>query len=80
MTALDTNNHSLYIGGQWVDSAAGESYAIRNPAHIDQVLGTVQTATVEDSEKAVSAAADAAAAWAATPAPQRGPSSTESMS
>ena len=72
MTESEANNHNLYIGGQWVDSASGESYPIRNPAHRDQVLGTVQTATVEDAEKAVSAAADASAAWAATPAPQRG--------
>ena len=72
MTESEANNHNLYIGGQWVDSASGESYPIRNPAHRDQVLGTVQTATVEDAERAVSTAADAAAAWAATPAPQRG--------
>ena len=68
---LGISNRNLYIGGEWVDSSAGSSYEVRNPAHRYHVLAEVQSAGVEDAERAVSAAAGAASSWAATPAPQR---------
>ena len=69
---LGISNRNLYIGGEWVDSSAGSSYEVRNPAHRYHVLAEVQAAGVEDAEKAaVAAAAYAASSWAATPAPQR---------
>ena len=68
---LGISNRNLYIGGEWVDSSAGSSYEVRNPAHRYHVLAEVQAAGVEDAERAVAAAADAASSWAATPAPQR---------
>ena len=68
---LGISNRNLYIGGEWVDSNAGSSYEVRNPAHRYHVLAEVHAAGVEDAERAVSAAAAAASSWAATPAPQR---------
>ena len=68
---LGIENNNLYIGGEWVDSSGGSSYEVRNPAHRYHVLAEVQAAGVEDAEKAVSAAAEAASGWAETPAPQR---------
>ena len=69
---LGITNRNLYIGGEWVDSTADSSYEVRNPAHRYHVLAEVQAAGVEDAERAVAAATDAASSWAATPAPQRG--------
>ena len=68
---LGITNRNLYIGGEWVDSTADSSYEVRNPAHRYHVLAEVQAAGVEDAERAVAAATDAASSWAATPAPQR---------
>ena len=68
---LGITNRNLYIGGEWVDSTTGSSYEVRNPAHRYHVLAEVQAAGVEDAERAVSAATDAASSWATTPAPQR---------
>ena len=62
---------NLYIGGEWVDATAGDSYEVRNPAHRDQVLAEVQAAGIEDAAHAIAAAKEAASVWAATPAPQR---------
>ncbi len=45
----------------------GASSPIRNPARPGDTVGTVQDATDDDVDTAVSAAADHAAAWAATP-------------
>ncbi len=69
--SLGIENTNLHIGGEWVDSTSGDSYEVRNPAHRDQVLAAVQAAGIEDAESAISAAREAAAGWAATPAPQR---------
>ena len=68
---LGIENANLYIGGEWVDATAGDSYEVRNPAHRDQVLAEVQAAGIEDAAHAVAAAKVAAEEWAATPAPQR---------
>ena len=68
---LGISNRNLYIGGEWVDSSAGSSYEVRNPAHRYHVLAEVQAAGVADAERAVSSATEAASLWAATPAPQR---------
>ena len=50
---LGISNRNLYIGGEWVDSSAGSSYEVRNPAHRYHVLAEVQAAGVEDAERAV---------------------------
>ncbi|MBM3924704.1 MAG: aldehyde dehydrogenase family protein [SAR202 cluster bacterium] len=72
MSASKVPVYQNYIGGRWASSTSGRIYTVTNPAHNDQVLGAVQASTVDDAEKAVDAAASALAAWAATPAPQRG--------
>lgn len=48
-------NKQLLIGGQWVDSSAGETYETLNPA-TGEVLTRVASATVEDVDRAVKAA------------------------
>jgi aldehyde dehydrogenase (NAD+) len=48
------------------------SYAIHNPARPDECLGEFADSTEADATAAVDRAASAAAAWAYTPAPQRG--------
>jgi acyl-CoA reductase-like NAD-dependent aldehyde dehydrogenase len=61
-----------YIGGEWVPSASGETFESRNPAHPDQILGLFQRSNIADVDRAMEAAAQAQAGWAATPAPERG--------
>src|SRR5690606_16563011 len=61
----------LYIGGRWVDGATGRTIEVTDPATGD-TIATIADATPEDGIRALDAAADAAAAWAATPARTRG--------
>ena len=63
--------HRNYIGGQWVESVSGRTYPVYNPAHKDQVVGEFQTSNAEDAGLAVTAASEALAGWANTPAPGR---------
>ncbi|RJQ45204.1 MAG: aldehyde dehydrogenase family protein [Gaiellales bacterium] len=60
------------IGGKWVDSASGETYANVNPADTDDVVGHFQSSTVEDVRAAIAAAGEARAEWKAMGAPRRG--------
>ena len=59
------------IDGAWV-GATGQTFETRDPAHSGEVLGVFPSATAADAQRAVAAAAEACAAWAATPAPARG--------
>ncbi|PZQ89634.1 MAG: NAD-dependent succinate-semialdehyde dehydrogenase [Leifsonia xyli] len=61
----------LYIGGKWVDGATGRTIEVHDPA-TGATIATIADATPEDGIRALDAAADAAAAWAATPARTRG--------
>ena len=63
--------HRNYIGGQWVESVSGRIYPVYNPAHKEQVVGEFQTSNAEDAGRAVTAAREALAGWANTPAPGR---------
>ena len=63
--------HKNYIGGQWVESVSGRTYPVYNPAHKEQVVGEFQTSNAEDAGRAVTAASEALAGWANTPAPGR---------
>ena len=56
----------LYIGGRWVEPAAGDRFETINPATRD-VLARVSQAGSDDVELAVQAAAGALPAWAALP-------------
>ncbi len=53
------------------DVPAGTTQNVLNPADPSDVVGTVQDASADDVRAALSAAQDAAPAWAATPAAQR---------
>jgi alpha-ketoglutaric semialdehyde dehydrogenase len=61
-----------YIGGEWVTSRSGKSFANVNPANVDEVVGLFQASTADDVDAAFTAAAAAQPAWAAQPAPRRG--------
>src|SRR5262245_2588880 len=61
-----------FIGGEWVASTSGTTSEVRNPADIDEVLGTVPSSTIEDAQAAISAARDAFPKWAGLTPPERG--------
>ena len=71
MAAAEVTTYRNYIGGQWVDSASGNTYTITNPASKSNVLGNFQVSTPEDALQAVAAAEEALTGWADTPAPAR---------
>ncbi len=60
--------YQQFIGGEWADSASGETLDVINPAN-DQLIAKVPKSAPEDVDRAVEAAAKAFPAWgAATPA------------
>jgi 1-pyrroline dehydrogenase len=54
--------YQQFIGGEWVDSASGETLAVENPANA-QVIANVQASGAEDVDRAVDAAATAFQTW-----------------
>ena len=52
----------LLIGGEWIDGPA--HIDVRNPAHPDELVGTIVRATPDDVDRAVAAAKAAQPAWA----------------
>jgi succinate-semialdehyde dehydrogenase / glutarate-semialdehyde dehydrogenase len=60
----------LFVGGQWVPAADGTRLDVLDPA-TGGVVARVASATREDVERAIDAAAEAFPAWAALPAPER---------
>lgn len=64
---------SLYIGGQWVAAAQGETRTITCPAD-RKTVGVVSEASDEDTERAIAAARKAFddGEWSAVPAAERG--------
>lgn len=62
--------YQQYIGGQWVDSAAGATIDVENPAN-GQVIAKVQGSTAEDVDRAVEAAATAFETWQHTTPAER---------
>jgi betaine-aldehyde dehydrogenase len=61
----------LFIGGQFVDSANGETLATLNP-HDNSVIAEVSMAGRTDIDRAVAAARAAFPAWSALSASDRG--------
>ena len=59
-----------YVGGRWVDSTARESLDVRNPS-TGAVIAKVPLSPPAEADDAVSAAAEAFPAWAATPVAKR---------
>jgi alpha-ketoglutaric semialdehyde dehydrogenase len=66
-----TQKYQNYIGGRWCDSVGGRTFDDVNPADTEEVVARCQQSTVEDIERAVSAAAEAFPAWRATPPTKR---------
>jgi alpha-ketoglutaric semialdehyde dehydrogenase len=60
-----------YVGGDWRESASGESYEKRNPWRPSQVTGVFPASDAADGRAAVEAAGQAFPAWAALPPAQR---------
>jgi alpha-ketoglutaric semialdehyde dehydrogenase len=60
-----------YVGGEWRESASGESYEKRSPWRPSQVTGVYPACTAEDARAAIEAAHEAFPAWAGLPAGQR---------
>jgi len=54
--------YQQFIGGEWVNSASGETLAVENPAN-GQVIANVQASSAEDVDRAVEAAATAFQTW-----------------
>jgi 1-pyrroline dehydrogenase len=56
--ATTVKQHQMFIGGEWVDSATGETQSILSPA-TGEVIAEVPRASAEDVDRAVAAAARA---------------------
>jgi acyl-CoA reductase-like NAD-dependent aldehyde dehydrogenase len=64
--------HQNFIGGEWVEPAAGEYFENRNPARKSDLIGLWPRSGKEDVERAVAAAKEGFERWRKTPAPERG--------
>lgn len=60
-----------FIGGEWVNSASGETFESINPA-TEEVLAIAQKGNATDIDKAVESAKKAYTEWRLMPAPRRG--------
>ena len=61
----------MWIGGEWQDSAAGETYEVLNPAN-GSLVDTAPKGNAEDARRAIAAASAASGAMAESSAEQRG--------
>ncbi len=68
---LTTSPARNYVGGEWRDSASGESYEKRSPWRPSQVVGVYPASDADDARAAVDAAREAFPAWAALPGARR---------
>jgi alpha-ketoglutaric semialdehyde dehydrogenase len=66
-----TKTFQNYIGGEWVDSASGETFESTSPATGDSI-GVFPKSNAEDVDRAVDAAKAAFEEWRLVPAPKRG--------
>src|SRR4051794_22739769 len=62
--------YQQFINGQWVDSSAGETLDVINPAN-DEVVAIVPASAAEDVDQAVNAAATAFEKWQKTTPQER---------
>lgn len=68
---MTTLRHQLFINGEFVPAASGETLATLNP-HDNSVIAEVSVAGREDVDRAVAAAQKAFPAWSKRPAAERG--------
>ena len=71
MALTGTKTFQNYIGGEWVDSASGETFESTSPATGDSI-GVFPKSNAEDVDRAVDAAKAAFEEWRLVPAPKRG--------
>jgi succinate-semialdehyde dehydrogenase/glutarate-semialdehyde dehydrogenase len=68
--SVTTRDHSMVIGGEWVESESGERFEATSPA-TGESLGTLPEGTREDARRAIAAANAARRDWAARSAFER---------
>ena len=71
MAVTGTKTFQNYIGGEWVDSASGETFESVSPATGD-AIGIFPRSNAADVDRAVAAAKAAFEEWRLVPAPKRG--------
>src|SRR6184192_2200406 len=71
MAILGAKTFQNYIGGEWVDSASGETFESTSPA-TGEAIGTFPRSNADDVDRAVEAAKAAFEEWRLVPAPKRG--------
>lgn len=64
--------YSNYINGEWVKATSGETEPSINPANRKEVVGYVPTSGIEDLNRAVAAAKEAAKDWRRLSGAERG--------
>jgi 1-pyrroline dehydrogenase len=60
--SVAVSQHKNFIGGEWVDSAGGETMEVLNPA-TGETIAEVPASTAEDADRAVQAAKAALPEW-----------------
>ena len=63
--SVAVTQHKNYIGGEWVDSAGGETMEVLNPA-TGETIAEVPASTAEDADRAVQAAKQVLPEWLET--------------
>src|SRR3954449_5625917 len=63
--SVTISSYKNFIGGEWVDSASGETMEVLNPA-TGETIAEVPRGTGEDVERAVAAAKQALPEWLET--------------
>jgi aldehyde dehydrogenase (NAD+) len=71
MATTETKLFRNFIGGEWVESASGETFESTSPA-TGETIGAFPKSGPEDVDRAVEAARDAYETWRLVPAPRRG--------
>jgi 1-pyrroline dehydrogenase len=60
--SVAVSQHKNFVGGEWVDSAGGETMEVVNPS-TGEVIAEVASSTAEDADRAVQAAKAALPEW-----------------
>ena len=60
--SVAVTQHKNFVGGEWVDSAGGDTMEVLNPA-TGEVIAEVARSTAEDADRAVQAAKEALPEW-----------------
>src|SRR5258705_11919106 len=69
--SVTVSSYKNIVGGEWVDSASGETMEVLNPA-TGEAIAEVPRGTKEDADRAVEAAKEALPEWLETTPGERG--------